>query len=152
VRQATAADVPTLVALMADFYAEAGYTLERPLAQRAFLALVGDRGLGGAWLIEADGEVAGYVVLTWRFGMEFGGLVACIDDLYVRPPYRNRGLAAGALAALRERCRAQGVRALTVEVAPDNAAAQAVYRRLGLVEVAGRQLLALPLAPPAHAT
>ncbi len=77
--------------------------------------------------------------------------MACIDDLFVIPQSRNRGLSTAALLQVRDFCKSIGVRAMTVEVGPSNCPAQTVYRRLGLTEVPGRQLLALALANPAHA-
>lgn len=150
-RRATPEDVPTLVALMADFYAESGYELDRPLAASAFSALLADERLGSAWILEAGGEAAGHAVITLRFGMEFAGLVACIDDLYVAPRFRRQGLAAAALAEIRDHCARSGVRAITVEVGRDNAAALAAYLRIGLSAAPDRQLLSVALARPAHA-
>jgi GNAT superfamily N-acetyltransferase len=150
VRIATPADVTTLVSLMAEFYAESGFELDRPLAASAFAALLADERLGRVWLLEADGEAAGHVVATVRFGMEHAGLVACIDDLYVQPRFRRRGLAGRALAELRSWCESIGVRAMTVEVGPDNVAARAAYRRFGMTAATDRLLLTLALARPAH--
>lgn len=150
-RRARQDDIPALVALMELFYAESGYTLDAPLAGQAFAALLAEERLGYAWLLDDEGRDAGYVVLTLRFGMEYGGLIACIDDLYVLPQHRNRGLSTAALFEIRDFCRSKGVRAITVEVSPDNGPAQAVYRRIGMKEEPGRQLLALPLERPTHA-
>ncbi|MEZ4701073.1 MAG: GNAT family N-acetyltransferase [Rhodothermales bacterium] len=143
-------DIPTLLDLMEAFYAESDYRLDRAVAGAAFGALLADERLGRAWLIEADGWPAGYLVITVRFAMEFGGLAAILDDLYVAPAFRKRGLATAALEVVRRWCEAEGIRAMTVEVAPDNTPAQIVYRRAGFGDVSGRQLLALELAPPAH--
>jgi GNAT superfamily N-acetyltransferase len=150
-RRARPDDIPALVALMDLFYAESGYALDAPLAEKAFADLLADERLGYVWLLDAAGRDAGYVVLTLRFGMEYGGLIACIDDLFVVPEHRNRGLSTAALVRIRDFCRSQGVRAITVEVSPGNGPAQAVYRRIGMEEEPGRQLLALPLERPTHA-
>ncbi len=82
--------------------------------------------------------------------MEYGGLMACIDDLFVVPSSRNRGLSTVALLQVRDFCKSIGVRAITVEVGHSNIPAQTVYRRVGLAEVLDRQLLALALTNPAH--
>jgi ribosomal protein S18 acetylase RimI-like enzyme len=81
--------------------------------------------------------------------MEYGGRDAFVDDLFIVAAHRGRGLGTAALAQARAYCVAQGVRAVHLEVARDNAPAQAVYRRAGF---AGndRQLLTLPLADPTH--
>ena len=150
VREARSDDVPQLVALMAEFYAESDYPLPAEAAARTFEHLLADPRLGRVWLLMADGEPAGYVVLTWGFSMEYGGLRGFVDDLFVRAAHRGRGLAAAALAEVRRAAEALGVRALDVEVGPENDAARRVYARAGF-EDTGRMLLAQPLAAPLHA-
>jgi ribosomal protein S18 acetylase RimI-like enzyme len=149
VRPATSDDTPTLVDLMAEFYAESGYVLDRRHAGEAFSALLADSRLGRVWLIDQGSADAGYVVLTFVYGMEYGGLMAVIDDFYVRPAARNRGAGTAALAQVRELCAELGVRAVTVEVAHESGAAQSVYRRTGFVKT-DRQLMTLRLAAATH--
>ena len=149
VREATREDVPALIALMTEFYADAGFPLPVEPATRTFEMLLADRRLGRVWLMR-DGDVpVGYLVLSIGFSMEFGGLRGFIDDLFVRAPFRGRGLATEALAELRRACDALGVRSLSVEVDPSNDAALSVYRRAGLEDTA-RMLMTAALAPPVH--
>ena len=119
-RRALPGDITTLVALMAEFYAESDYGLDQQLAEKAFAAILSDERLGYVWLIDDEAKVVGYVVLTLRFGMEYGGLMACIDDLFVVPQSRNRGLTRAALVQVRDFCKSIGVRAITVEVSHSN--------------------------------
>lgn len=149
VRAAGPGDIPTLVALMGEFYAESGYPLPAEAAARAFAELLGDPRLGAAWILEADGEPAGHIVLTVSWSMEYGGLRGYVDDLFVRERFRGRGLAAAGLAALRREAEARGVRALLVETGHDNPVAQRVYRRAGFADT-GHLLMSLPLAEPVH--
>jgi GNAT superfamily N-acetyltransferase len=135
---------------MAEVYAEAGYELHQARAAEAFEAIIADERLGYVWIIDAEQQDVGHIVITLRYAMEYGGLIACLDDLYVKPDWRNRGLSAGALVEVRNFCESAGIRAMTVEVGHNNGPAQTVYRRVGFVEAAGRQLLALPLAAPTH--
>lgn len=145
-------DIDALVELMGEFYAESGYELNRARAAEAFAEILKDPRLGFVWLIEADGVCAGHVVVTVRYAMEFGGLLACVDDLYVRPAFRNRGLSTGALRDVVDFCRTRDMRAMSVEVGLHNEAALKVYRRTGFAVSEDRQLLALTLAPPTHVT
>jgi len=148
-KQAVASDLPSLLEMMAEFYAESGYELNRAQAEAGFLALLADERLGGVWMAESGGKAAGYVVLTLCFSMEYAGVAGFVDDLFVRASHRGSGLAGALLECVGGHARARGVRALFVEVSPDNAPAQRVYRRFGFRET-DRQLLALPLAPPTH--
>jgi len=148
-KQASPDNVQQLVMMMAEFYAEGGYPLNHQRASEAFAKLLADDRLGYVWLIQADGQDAGYVVLTLCYSMEYGGPNAFVDDLFVRLPFRRAGLATAALTEVREFCAKRGVRAIQVETGRDNTAAQAVYRRVGFRET-DRQLLALRLASPTH--
>ena len=131
VRRATTEDVPALVALMGEFYADGGHPLPAARAARTFERLLASPQLGAVWLVAPGGTPAGFVVLTVAFSMEYGGLRGFVDDLFVAAPYRRQGLASEALEAV------------------ENDTAVRVYRRAGFVEN-GRLLLTMPLATPVH--
>ncbi len=40
------------------------------------------------WLIRHGGQTVGYVVLTFDYGLEYGGREMFIDELYVRASHR----------------------------------------------------------------
>ena len=70
--------------------------------------------------------------LAVRFAMEHEGLFGTVDDLYVAPSHRRRGVATALLDALRADAARRGCRALCAEVGASNAAAVALYTRAGL--------------------
>ena len=133
VRAATHEDVPELVALMREFYAESGYELDVSEAAGSFRTLIEQPALGGVWLADIEGRGAGYVVLSVRYAMEFGALSAYIDDLFVKPAFRRRGVATALLDALFAACTARGCASIHVEVGAANRPALALYSRFGLV-------------------
>ena len=148
-RKALPEDMPRLVALMEEFYAEAAYPLNHRRAAQAFTALLSNERLGQVWFIQADSQDVGHVVVTLCFSMEYGGPIAFVDDLFIQRPFRRARLGAAALAEVRAFCAKCGVRALFVETGRDNMAAQALYQRAGFVDT-DRQLLMLKLADPTH--
>ena len=148
-RLATLSDVDVLVRLMRDFYAESNIVLHEGPAGRTFSALLEDPRFGQVWLMQVDDVPAGFVVLTVSFSMEYSGLRGFVDDFYVAPAYRKRGLGHAALEEVTRACRQVGVRALLVEVGPDNEAALSAYRSAGFADT-GHALLSLPLAAPVH--
>ena len=150
-RVAGPADVDRLVGVMAEFYAESGFPVDRPRAATAFETLVTDERLGRVWILEAEGREAGYAVLTLGFSMEFGGRDAFLDDLFVRPEFRSRGLGGEAIDAARTFCAERGVRALHLEVGDTNDRAHELYRRAGFVDH-DRRLMTLTIADPLHVT
>ena len=150
VRLATHHDIPVLVDLMREFYAESNLPVDRDAASATFSRLLGDPSRGAIWLLKAGNDAAGYVVLTVGFSMEYGGLDAFVDDLFVRLPFRRKGFGRLALATLFAECERRGVRAVHLEVGRDNDAAKALYGRFGFRDN-DRQLLTvgLPRAPGA---
>lgn len=144
-RSAVTEDIPLLVALMTEFYSETATPLDSKRAAEAFAALVVDDRLGHVWLIQAENDDVGYVVVTFSYSMEFGGRNAFLDDLFIRAAFRGAGLGTAALEEVRAYCADRDVRALHLETGRDNAAAQALYRSAGF-KVTDRQLLTLVLA------
>lgn len=83
-------------------------------------------------------------MVTFAFAMEYGGLIAVVDDFYVRPERRGEGLGTATLAFVRRACERLGLRGMRVEVGRENAVAQAVYRSSGFAPV-DHALMAVPL-------
>lgn len=133
VRLAVAGDVGDLVVLMEEFYAESSYALDRQWARSSLLELIARPELGCIWLARSGSSAAGHVVLTVRYTMEHGGLSAYVDDLFVRPALRRRGIGRALLDELFRECRARGCRAVHVEVGPSNTPALGLYAKFGLL-------------------
>jgi len=129
IRRATQADVQTLVSLMREFHAESSYTLDQARAERAFTELLAHPEIGAVWVADQDETRAGYVVLTRRYSMDRGALDGHIEDLFVRPRFRRRGIGSALLAAIIDE--AGSSRELHVEVAGGDAPANALYKHCG---------------------
>ena len=119
----------TLLELARAFHAEDGHRLTERGAAIGLIA----RGhpLGRAWLVHENGALVGYAVLGLGFGIEYGGADAFVDDLYLVPGARGRGLGEAVLARLEEEARAMGLAALFLVVDPDNLRARRLYDRQG---------------------
>jgi ribosomal protein S18 acetylase RimI-like enzyme len=144
IRLATPADTPTLLEMMAEFYAESDEPLDRAGSEQAFDRILRDESLGRVWLFEIGGEAAGYVVLTMGYSMQYSGLDAFVDDLFVRAAYRRHGLGREAMDAVVAECRRRGVQAIHLEVDRRNLAAIELYRQFGFRDY-NRQLLTVDL-------
>jgi ribosomal protein S18 acetylase RimI-like enzyme len=134
-RPAEKRDLATLLAFSEALYLEDGTVTFDPVRARAgFCGLIGDESLGRVWMIEAGGRPVGYVVLTWGFTVEYWGRVGLVDELYVLPEHRDRGLGTAAMELAERSCRERGIRAVQLEVSRENVRAQELYRRLGFVD------------------
>ncbi len=149
-RKVTQNDLEFFLALMTEFYAESGYKLDRESTTQAFQTILEQPKLGQIWFIQDDNKDVGHVLVTFKFAMEYAGMIACIDDLFVLQAFRNRGLSTAALEAILQDCQENQLHGMTVEVANDNAPAKKVYRRIGFKTLENRELLGLALADPAH--
>jgi diamine N-acetyltransferase len=131
IRTAAIEDAPLLLGLMREFYAFEHLTFDETRARAALVRLLDDASLGRVFLVEEDGGPAGYVVLAFGYSLEFHGRDAFVDELFLRPAFRGRGLGREFLRFVEEQCRQFGVTALHLEVERKNKAAQEFYRRLG---------------------
>jgi GNAT superfamily N-acetyltransferase len=106
----------------------------------ALLRLLGDRNLGGIWLIFGDDQLAGYIALCRGFSIEFNGFDGFIDEFYLRPGFRGQGIGRRALEAIKPMARGLEINALHLEVGRDNDRARRLYAAAGF-EARDRYLL-----------
>jgi ribosomal protein S18 acetylase RimI-like enzyme len=140
----TPQDEEALLALARAFHSEDGHALDAA-GERAVRAVCAGDGMALAWFLCADGVRVGYAVLTFGFSIEHGGRDGFIDDLYVLPAARGRGIGTAAMDMLERTAADHGVRGLHLEVERDNAKAEALYRRRGY-RVTDRKLMSKRLA------
>jgi ribosomal protein S18 acetylase RimI-like enzyme len=103
-------------------------------ARGALRMLFAQPELGRTWLVCDGGSAVGYVVLTLGFSFEFRGRDAFIDELYIAPPYRRRGLGRMAMEFAEKRAKELGVNAVHLEVDDGNDPAMELYRRIGYAD------------------
>ncbi|OAN75408.1 acetyltransferase [Sulfitobacter sp. EhC04] len=120
-----------LVALVAAFHAEEGIVMTDEARHKGVAPLLDGIPHGAAYLIGPPRAPIGYIVITFGWSVEFGGLDAIIDELYIRPGVRGRGIASEALIALPRALAGGGLRAIHLEVDNTNEAAKKLYRRAG---------------------
>jgi ribosomal protein S18 acetylase RimI-like enzyme len=143
---AVEADEPEMLALAQAFHAENGHPLTEQGAA-ALRATMRGHPLAKAWLVREAGRTVGYAVLGFGYGIEYGGADAFVDDLYLVPDARHRGIGAVVLGQLEAEARAMRLNALFLVVDPDNAPALRLYRRQGFTGTRWL-LMAKQLRPP----
>lgn len=128
-----AVDLPLLERFVRAYYLEDGHAFHEDRQPAALAALAAGDPFGRAWLIRVGDRALGYAVLTWAFSVEAGGREACIDELYLVPEVRNRGLGRRVLELLEADARVLGVSRLYLEVERRNRVI-GLYRRAGYVD------------------
>jgi aminoglycoside 6'-N-acetyltransferase I len=145
VRRATSADLDAALPLLQRFFAEEGFATPPDLIRERLGEMLADLGTGVflAWL---GTEAVGVATVTTSSGIEFG-LGAELEDLYVRPDVRERGVGSALIEAVIAWCRARACTVVEVVVTPEGQAAHDLigyYRARGFRE-SGRVMLLLPL-------
>jgi protein-L-isoaspartate(D-aspartate) O-methyltransferase len=140
------ADAETLVHLARMSRQEDGHSLD-PAWEAALRRIAGGEPLARAWLLREQGEAIGYVVVTLGFSIEYGGRDGFIDELYLVPAARGRGLGRKLLDFALARAGELGIGTLHLEVETGNARATRLYHAAGFEET-GRRLMRLQLCPP----
>jgi ribosomal protein S18 acetylase RimI-like enzyme len=131
IRSAVGEDAQTLAPLMREFNAVEAIAWRPDAVAGAFARLCADSSLGFALVAEDEGAVAGYVVVTYNYDLEFAGRDGFVTELFVVRERRGHGLGRALLAAAEAHARGEGAQALHLLVQPDNHVAQALYRRAG---------------------
>lgn len=138
-RAAKPSDLAALTKMALLFNAEDGHPLARS-GRAALKALCEGTPHGWAFMIECEAKTIGYIVVGLGFSVEFGGVDGFLDEFYVEPAYRGRGIGTAAMTELGKVARKQKVKALHLETMPTNDRAARLYARLGY-KVSERRLM-----------
>jgi hypothetical protein len=92
IRRARASDAPQLLRLIRAYYRFDGIRFRPAAVAQALARLLKNRQLGSVWIMRDGIKAIGYVLLTFNFDLEFGGLEGVVTDLYIDERYRGGGL------------------------------------------------------------
>lgn len=130
-RPARADELPRLFDMLRSFYAEDRIPLDEARVRRGLDQLLADPALGALLFAEVDSACVGYLILGWCFSIEQGGRHVLVDELYLAPEARGRGLGTAMLAAACDWARGQGAAVARLEVNHHNPRARTLYLRNG---------------------
>jgi ribosomal protein S18 acetylase RimI-like enzyme len=120
-------DMARLAPLVAAFHDETGLVSDDAHRQGAIAPLLSGSPLGAVYLIGPRKAPIGYIVITFGWSLEFGGMEGFIDEFYIRPGVRGRGVGSEVLSALLPTLGDVGLTALHLEVNADDARLQGFY-------------------------
>ena len=123
-------DAGRLITLVAAFHDESGRAVGS-LQAGAIRGLLADPRLGRAWICAFGEEDCAYGLAYFRHSLDHGGAVAILDDLYVRPEFRQQGLGRAMLMAIEADLAAGGLLAIMLRFDPEDASAGAFYAKAG---------------------
>lgn len=140
IRRITPADRETYLQMAHDFYHSEAvlHAVPDTYFVRAFDEMMRSEDYLTCLIFEVDGKIAGYALLVNTWSQEAGGRAVWIDEIYVLPEFQGRGMAKAFFAELKQLAPAARYR---LEIEPDNARAEKLYRGVGFEELGYRQLV-----------
>ncbi|QGX98234.1 GNAT family N-acetyltransferase [Roseovarius faecimaris] len=123
-------DLPRVTKLVADFHAEEGISQDEAVREAAILPLLEGSPHGAVYLIGPARAPIGYAIVSFGWSVEFGGLDGFLDEIYIRPAVRGRGIGSEVLISLPKALSGAGLRALHLEVDRENEKARKLYEKL----------------------
>ncbi|WP_170424308.1 GNAT family N-acetyltransferase [Ruegeria arenilitoris] len=130
-RLARPEDLDRLMGLVTAFHSEAQIAQDMDQTRNALAPLLEGIPHGCVYLVGPGRAPLGYVILTFGWSVEFGGMDAFVDEIYIRPAVRGRGIATEVLLDLPKALAEAGLTALHLEVDRTNETAQKLYLRTG---------------------
>jgi len=127
-----------VLALLGAQFAEHAVELPGSTLREAVRVMLGDPRRGAIFLAY-DPEPIGVAVVAFTWTLEHGGLVGWLDELFVVPAQRGRGLGKRLLEHVLWFARQAGCHAVELEVESGHARAEHLYARAGFTSRARRR-------------
>lgn len=142
IRKAEEKDKETFLHFTRDFYASDAvlHTIPDRYHRNIFEEIMRSEQYAEGFLIEHEGIPAGYALLAKTYSHECGGLVVWIEEIYIAPEFRGKGLAKEFFEYLEEKYGNSACR-FRLELEPANEKAERLYRRLGFVPLDYKQMV-----------
>ena len=131
-RYASSEDLSTLLSMMRALQDDDPWScvFDESVVHRTLCNLLEEPSFGRVWLICDQDEAIGYMVMAFDYSLEYRGKGAWVDELFVAPAYRGRGVGTEALRFFEEAARDLGASVIHLEVNHGNPALE-LYRRMG---------------------
>lgn len=131
-RKADKEDIALLMEMIRSFYLEDHHDYQENRIRRALEDVLANREMALVYLVEADGHVAGYFILSFGWSLEYYGRDVFIDELYIRENFRRLGLGKKSLDFIEQYVRDNKINAIHLEVNKFNIARK-LYESRGYI-------------------
>ncbi|KAA2316898.1 GNAT family N-acetyltransferase [Pseudooceanicola sediminis] len=129
---ANAADLERLLPMVRACHEELGYAMLTPeaLSESVLPLLEGDPH-GAIYIIGPNRAPIGYAALSFGWSLEFGGLDGSLQQIWIRPGVRGRGIGTEVLSSLPRALAQAGLAALHLEVKREDEKTRRLYHLSG---------------------
>jgi GNAT superfamily N-acetyltransferase len=135
ITQATLADLDTLLVMMCHLQKDDPWSesFHEPTLRSNLAELLPNPIYGIAYIVREGGTPIGYLVICFDYSLEYRGKGAWVDELFVEPAHRGKGIGTQLLDVAEQASREHQARFLHLEVNHGNPAIE-LYRRRGLTD------------------
>lgn len=144
-RKMIAADLPVVVQMMHDFFAEFDYPFDFTVREEQVEQVLAENKYGTIYICQMDNQLIGYQFIANTYSFEFGGKVAYLDEYYIIPAVRKTGKGKQFIQLLQEELKQEGFASLRLEVEDYNEKAIQLYKSTGFTAHQTRFLMTCPL-------
>ena len=128
---ATEWDCPECASLLVEQLREHDIDVSAESLCRVLERVVADDQHGFVHLARAEGRIVGVSYVATILSVEHAGPAAWLEELYVVPVWRQRGVGSALVDAVLERARAAGMVAIDLEIDAGHSRAASLYKRSG---------------------
>ncbi|MEG1743112.1 MAG: GNAT family N-acetyltransferase [Clostridia bacterium] len=130
IRKITKTDREIFISMASQFYKSEAVLKDIPLKnyEITFDELMRSDVYAECYIFEIDGKTAGYALTAKTFSQEAGGIVVWIDEIFILPEFRSKGLGSEFLNFITKKSGANAAR-YRLEVEDENTGAIKLYER-----------------------
>lgn len=143
IRKLISSDREIYLELSRQFYSSDAVDHNVPLSyiESAFEEMMRSDGVLQGYVFEEQGAVVGYFQTAQTFSAEAGGRVLWLEEAYLLPNARGKGLGTKMLAFIKDYCTQNGYARIRLEVSPNDGRAKQLYLRVGFKPLDYEQLV-----------
>jgi len=132
IRELRKEDKAVFIVMVKDFYNSEAVLHSIPVENiyNTYEEIISGSQYAKAYIIEEEGETAGYGLISLTYSNEAGGFVAWIEELYILEKYRGLGLGGGFLDFIQKEYSSR-VKRFRLELSESNKEAQRLYMKKG---------------------
>lgn len=141
IKEFTKNDYETFMTLSREFYNTSAVDHQIPdkLRTSVFEESVSDSPYARGFLIEQDGETAGYGLISLTYSGEVGGLVVLLEELYIKEKFQGQGLGTKYFSFIENLYK--NAKRFRLEVTKVNEGAIKLYTKLGYGDISYKQMI-----------
>jgi len=142
IRKITAADEEIYLSMAKDFYTSDAvlFKIDEKNITDTFDELMRSDMYAECFIFEREGHAAGYSLLAKTYSQEAGGMVVWIEEIFVIPEYRSKGLGKEFFQYL-DMNRPERIKRMRLEADSGNVDAMALYERMDFTRLEYLQMV-----------